>query len=111
DMFPGGLAIDSADNLFVAESRWEQRTLVGSILEITPSGGRTTFVCRTVAAMAFQRNLAPNPPPTDFNADVKPDYVLYNPSTQQTAIWYLNNNVYIGGGLTPAPPSARDTSS
>ena len=33
----------------------------------------------------------------DFNGDGKPDYVLYKASTRQTAIWYLNNNVYIGG--------------
>src|SRR6266566_3098234 len=33
----GGLAIDSTDNLFVGESHWDQRTLVGSILKITPS--------------------------------------------------------------------------
>ena len=27
----------------------------------------------------------------DFNSDGHPDYVLRNPSTSQTAIWYLNN--------------------
>jgi hypothetical protein len=42
----GGLAIDSADNLFVG--------LAGSILKITPSGARTTFASRSVGAMAFQ---------------------------------------------------------
>src|SRR6185437_8162806 len=31
----------------------------------------------------------------DFNGDGHPDYVLRNPSTRQTAIWYLNNNVFI----------------
>ena len=35
----------------------------------------------------------------DFNGDSNPDYVLYNASTRQTAIWYLNNNVYVGGGV------------
>jgi hypothetical protein len=58
--YPNGLAIDSADNLFVADVHWEQQTLAGSILKITPSGVRTTFASRIVAAMAFQRNLAPN---------------------------------------------------
>ena len=33
----------------------------------------------------------------DFNRDGHPDYLLYNGSTRQTAIWYLNNNV-----LSPA---------
>jgi hypothetical protein len=37
----------------------------------------------------------------DFNSDSRPDFVLKNPSTRQTAIWYLNNNVYIGGSYGP----------
>src|SRR5207247_2302789 len=41
---------------------------------------------------------------TDFNGDGKPDYLLYNVSTRQTAIWYLNNNVHIGGALGPTLP-------
>jgi len=36
------------------------------------------------------------PARTDFNNDGKPDYLLYNPTTRQTVIWYLNNNVFIG---------------
>src|SRR5436305_10466376 len=35
----------------------------------------------------------------DFNSDGHPDYVLRNGSTLQTAIWYLNNNLFIGGAL------------
>src|SRR5437762_1925613 len=31
----------------------------------------------------------------DFNQDGKPDYVLFNAVTQQTGVWYLNNNVFI----------------
>jgi FG-GAP-like repeat/Trypsin-like peptidase domain len=49
-------------------------------------------------------------PETDFNGDGKPDYVLYKPGTgtQPTAVWFLNNNVYIGGGATPTlPPGWR----
>jgi hypothetical protein len=43
------------------------------------------------------------PPATvdDFNGDGHPDLVLQNASTRQTAIWYLNNNVYIGGAYGP----------
>jgi hypothetical protein len=37
----------------------------------------------------------------DFNSDGHPDYVLHNASTRQTAIWYLNNNFYIGGAYGP----------
>jgi hypothetical protein len=38
----------------------------------------------------------------DFNADGHPDYVLRNPGTRQTAIWYLNNNIYQSGALGPS---------
>jgi hypothetical protein len=41
--------------------------------------------------------------PTDFNNDGKPDYLLYNPSTRQTVIWYLNNNLLIGHAYGPTP--------
>jgi hypothetical protein len=52
---------------------------------------------------------APTPPPTfagraivgDFNGDGHPDYVVQKASTHQTAIWYLNNNVFIGGAFGP----------
>ena len=37
----------------------------------------------------------------DFNGDVNPDYLLYNPSTRQTAIWYLNNNILLFGAYGP----------
>ena len=31
----------------------------------------------------------------DFNGDGKPDYVLYDANTRQTAVWYMNNNVSV----------------
>src|SRR5438132_5514725 len=40
----------------------------------------------------------------DFNGNGYPDYVLYNASSRQTAIWYLNNNVYVSGGFGPTLP-------
>ena len=40
----------------------------------------------------------------DFNGDGKPDYVFYNESSRQTAIWYLNNNVFVGGAYGPTLP-------
>jgi hypothetical protein len=44
-------------------------------------------------------------PTTDVNGDGKPDFLLSNASTRRTAAWYLNNNVYIGGGYTLALPA------
>jgi hypothetical protein len=41
----------------------------------------------------------------DFNGDGSPDYVLHNISTRQTAIWYLNNNVFAGGAFGPTLPA------
>ena len=41
----------------------------------------------------------------DFNQDGKPDYVLYNAGTRQTAVWFLNNNVFIGGAFGPTLPA------
>ena len=40
----------------------------------------------------------PTPPPVaDFNLDGNPDFVLYNASTRQTAVWYIENNVRVSG--------------
>jgi VCBS repeat protein len=38
---------------------------------------------------------------SDFNHDSHPDYVLQNGGTRQTALWYLNNNVYLSGAYGP----------
>ncbi len=37
----------------------------------------------------------------DFNGDGSPDYVLRRASTRQTAIWYLDNNVFVGSAYGP----------
>jgi hypothetical protein len=41
----------------------------------------------------------------DFNGDNKPDYALSNAVTHQTAVWYLNNNVFVGGAFGPTLPA------
>jgi hypothetical protein len=48
---------------------------------------------------------APPSQPYDFNRDQKPDYLLFNASTRQTSIWYLNNNVYLSSALGPTLPA------
>ena len=42
--------------------------------------------------------------PYDFNHDSEPDFVLLNASTRQRAVWYMNNNIRIGGAYIPALP-------
>jgi hypothetical protein len=44
-------------------------------------------------------------PKYDFNGDGHPDYVLYNGGTRQTAVWYMNNNIFLSGALGPTPPA------
>jgi FG-GAP-like repeat len=42
---------------------------------------------------------------SDFNQDGIPDYVLFNPSTRATAIWFLDsNNRFQRGAYGPVPP-------
>ncbi len=95
-VIPYGLAIDSADNLFVADQ------VSGNILKFTPGGVRSVFAPGgDEYGLAFGKPSVR--PPTDFNNDGKPDFVLYNASTHQTALWYLNNNVLIGHSFGPTP--------
>src|SRR5439155_1058326 len=46
---------------------------------------------------------------SDFNGDGHPDYVLFlqNAKTPQTAILYLNNNVFISASLDPTSLPTR----
>ena len=41
----------------------------------------------------------------DFNGDGEPDYLLYNVSTGQRAVWYLNNNAFVAGTYAPTLPA------
>jgi hypothetical protein len=44
-------------------------------------------------------------PNTDFTNDGKPDFVLYSGGTRQTAVWYMNNNLFQGGVFGPTLPT------
>jgi elongation factor P hydroxylase len=48
--------------------------------------------------------IPPLVPLTDFNGDARPDFVLYNAGTRQTALWYMNNNLHAGGNSGPTLP-------
>ena len=37
--------------------------------------------------------------------DGKPDYVLDNAVTHQTAVWYLNNTLFVAGAYGPTLPA------
>ena len=47
----------------------------------------------------------PSLPPSDFNGDARPDLLLFNAGTRQTAVWYMNNNVRIGNANGPTLPA------
>ena len=82
----------------------------------TPMPGYTPYTYQHPLTVGGNPPPPPPPPPPsptatprerasemDFNNDGYPDYVLYNPSTRQTVIWYLNNNVLIGHAYGPTP--------
>jgi hypothetical protein len=41
----------------------------------------------------------------DFNGDSHPDYLLYNPASGQTAIVYLDHNIFLNAALGPTIPA------
>jgi len=66
----------------------------------------------SIRVNVHQRSLGPSLPSgwalvatADFNGNGKPDYLLYNAATRQTAIWYLNNNMFVSGALGPTLPA------
>jgi FG-GAP-like repeat len=81
----------------------------------TPMPGYTPYTYPHPLAVDGNPSPPPRPPPAptatpgerpaemDFNNDGFPDYLLYNPSTRQTVIWYLNNNVLTGRAYGPTP--------
>jgi hypothetical protein len=47
---------------------------------------------------------APSTKP-DFNRDGRSDYVLYHAGTHRTALWYLDDNLFLGSGWGPTLPA------
>jgi hypothetical protein len=88
------------DNVVIA------RSYIGPISPAGPTPTPTPTVTPTATPTPTPTPTAPPPPPpkSDFNRDGKPDYLLYNAGTRQTAVWYLNNNAFIGGSFGPTLP-------
>ena len=55
--------------------------------------------------------IQPSLPPSDFNGDARPDLLLFNATTRQTAVWYMNNNVRIGNANGPTLPGGWSVAS
>jgi hypothetical protein len=55
--------------------------------------------------------IPPVVPATDFNSDARPDFLLSNPITRQTAIWYMNNNIHFASNTGPTLPSGWSVAS
>src|SRR5205814_627235 len=78
----------------------------------TPHGACCNMVGTVTVSNATPTPTPPPPPPgpgtaivADFNGDGNPDYVLCNATTRQTAIWYLNNNVFVSAAFGPTLPA------
>ena len=78
---------------------------------VTVSNATPTPTPRPTATPRPSATPTPTPTPSvatalvaDFNADGHPDWVVRNAGTRQTAIWYLNNNVFVSGAFGPTLP-------
>jgi uncharacterized protein YbdZ (MbtH family) len=80
-----------------------------------PDFDRIQFNCPTCTVSSPTPTPTPTPTPvatpastpavSDFNRDSHPDYLLFNSMTHGTVIWYMNNNVHIGGAAGPTLPA------
>jgi hypothetical protein len=52
----------------------------------------------------YYARIPPVTPVTDFNNDARPDFLFYNASSRQTAVWYLDNNLVVGAARGPTLP-------
>jgi hypothetical protein len=91
--------------------KWPNADAAANLTRYRPLDEAFSFPVMTLTHGELPPTPAPSPtptpggnPPTDFNRDGKPDYLLYNPGTRQTVVWYLNNNVFIGGAFAPTLP-------
>jgi hypothetical protein len=80
---------------------------------VSDNAGANVAYCATFNGEQdiYYVRVAPAPAPTDFNNDGHPDFVLYNASTHQTVVWYMNNNVHVTGSYGPTLPAGWSVAS
>ena len=69
-------------------------------------GNFTQYFCNGSGGTLFAESyiLSTTTDFNDFDHNGKPDYVLYNGGTRQTAVWYMDDNVHTGGAFAPTLP-------
>jgi hypothetical protein len=93
-LLPGSPAIDAGNPSFSPPPEFDQR-----------GPGFPRIVNGHVDVGSFELQ-TPAPALTpDFNSDGKIDYLLQNVNTRQTAVWLLNDNVYLRGVFGPTLPA------
>ena len=88
-------------------------SFIGNILAhaaITAVSGTTVTgrLLAVIEAVTLDTNNVTSPPRTargDFNGDSFTDYLLFNPSTRMTTIWYLHGAALKKGGNGPTLPA------
>jgi predicted outer membrane repeat protein len=92
-LLPGSPAIDAGNPSFSPPPEFDQR-----------GPGFARIVNGHVDIGSFELQ-TPAPVLTpDFNSDGKIDYLLQNANTRQTAVWLLNDNIYLRGVFGPTLP-------
>jgi hypothetical protein len=89
------IAVSNAFNPFIG---YPHQNKIGDYITIVSenSGGNAAYAATfNQEEDVYYVNVAPSQP-TDFNTDWKPDFLLNNASTRQTAVWYMNNNIRVG---------------
>jgi hypothetical protein len=98
------IAVSNAFNPFIG---YPHQNKIGDYITIVSenSGGNAAYAATfNQEEDVYYINVAP-PQPTDFNTDWKPDFLLNNASTRQTAVWYINNNIRVGSAYGPTLPA------
>jgi FG-GAP-like repeat len=109
----GGFVFDLASATVVSQSNFflnvrAQGTISGNGFD--EAAGTFSFTIANSdghphVRFAFAAEFSVLPPATDFYPqNGKPDYVLYN-GTHQTAVWHMNNNIFLFAVLGPTLPA------